>query len=180
MEKTYNARLSFKGEGSFTFTLPGKGEVTIYQNRDIYVKGLSVSAVEALRELRPLLLDHKLNSNSEGCYSVIDLNSINIPKRPFIKANEPKVSSISELKSMLVKQNDNIDNTMDSLVDNLIDDMKKESDNQLEKDNEKNEEGKDETEKEDDKKEDNKKEEKSKSPINKSNSRGKGRARNRK
>lgn len=178
MEKTYNARLSFKGEGSFTFTLPGKGEVTIYQNKDIYVKGLSVSAVEALRELRPLLLDHKLNASPVGCYSVIDLNTVIVPKRPFIKANEPKLSSISDLKSSLIKsEGPIIEDDMNNLVDNLIEDMK--SDNKEDSQN-----NKENNDNKDDKKEnnDNKKEnDKSiKSIINKSNSRGKGRNRNRK
>ena len=125
MEKTYNARLFFKGEGSFTFTLPGKGEVTIYNGKDIYVKGLSISTVEYLRELRPLLLDHKLNANSAGCYSVIDLTNIYVPKRPFIRAiDNSGAKSLAELKSELIKPEDlNSSNEMNNLVDNLVTDM---------------------------------------------------------
>ena len=68
MENLYNARLTFKGEGNFTFTLPNYGDLTIYEGRDIYVKGLTTNGVEALRQLRPLLLDHKLNAKPDGCY----------------------------------------------------------------------------------------------------------------
>lgn len=102
MEKTYNARLSFKGEGSFTFTLPNKGEITIYAGRDIYIKGLSVKAIETLRQLRPLLLEHKLNAKPDGCYYVIDLESINTPKRPFVRAKVEE-SSIADLKASMTK-----------------------------------------------------------------------------
>lgn len=70
---TYNAKVSFKGEGSFDFTLPNYGEVKIYAGKDLYVKGLTQQGVEALRELRPLLLEHKLNAKPDGCYKVIDL-----------------------------------------------------------------------------------------------------------
>lgn len=182
MEKTYNARLSFNGEGSFTFTLPGKGEITIYQNKDIYVKGLSVSAVEALRNLRPLLLDHKLNASSVGCYSVIDLNSIVVPKRPFIRAEDPKTSSISDLKASLIKSDGSIvEDNMNTLVSDLVEDMKNNTDENLNNKDKSNE-----TQEENDKKEDNKKDDKKeddkvlKSRISKPNSRGKGRTRNRK
>ena len=42
MENLYNAKVSFKGEGNFTFTLPKYGELTVYNGRDIYIKGLNV------------------------------------------------------------------------------------------------------------------------------------------
>lgn len=70
---TYNARVSFKGEGSFDFTLPNCGEVKIYAGKDLYIKGLTQSGVETLRALRPLLLEHKLNAKPDGCYKVLDL-----------------------------------------------------------------------------------------------------------
>ena len=37
MESLYNAKLTFNGEGNFTFTLPGYGDLTIYEGKDIYV-----------------------------------------------------------------------------------------------------------------------------------------------
>lgn len=105
MENLYNAVLTFKGEGSFTFALPKYGELTIYRGRDIYVKGLTVSAVESLRQLRPLMLEHKLNAKSDGCYKVIDLTSMSAPIQPFQRAYQPKATepSVADLKSQLIK-----------------------------------------------------------------------------
>lgn len=104
MENSYNARVSFKGEGNFTFVLPKYGEITIYAGKDLYIKGLSVSGVEALRELRPLLLEHKLNAKPDGCYKVIDLNSINLPKyNKFERAYVEPAKSVADLKAEMIK-----------------------------------------------------------------------------
>lgn len=102
---TYNAKVSFKGEGSFTFTLPVHGEVQINAGRDIYIKGLTQSGVEALRQLRPLLLDHKLNAKPDGCYKVIDLQESIAPVQPRMDYNYRPIQSnatVADLKSELV------------------------------------------------------------------------------
>ena len=106
MEKVYNAKLSFKGDGNFSFVLPNYGELTIYKNRDIYVKGLTVNGVEALRQLRPLLLEHQLNAKPDGCFRVIDLNTMSTK----VKALENRIQaatnipvSVSDLKASLIK-----------------------------------------------------------------------------
>lgn len=105
MENLYNAVISYKGEGSFTFSLPKYGELTVYSGKDIFVKGLSVSAVEALRQLKPLMLEHKLNAKSDGCYKSIDLTKISAPITPFQRAYQPKATepSVADLKSQLIK-----------------------------------------------------------------------------
>lgn len=105
MENLYNAVLTYKGEGSLTFSLPKYGELTVYKGRDIYVKGLNVSAVEELRKLKSLLLEHKLNGKPDGCYKVIDLTKVSAPIQKFQRAYEPKSaeSSVAELKSQMVK-----------------------------------------------------------------------------
>lgn len=103
MENLYNAKLTFKGEGNFTFTLPGYGDLTIYAGKDIYVKGLTVNGVEALRQLRPLLLEHKLNAKPDGCYKVIDLAYSKQPARQFQRAYKEPVKSVAEMKKELVK-----------------------------------------------------------------------------
>ena len=106
MSNTYNAKLSFKGEGNFSFTLPGYGELTIYSGKDIYVKGLTVNGVEALRQLRPLLLDHQLNAKPDGCYKVLDLtNYTNKPVQTFERAYKEPVKSVADLKAELIKSN---------------------------------------------------------------------------
>lgn len=104
MENKYNAKLSFKGEGSFTFTLPNYGELTVYANKDVFVKGLTVSAVEVLRQLRPLRLEHQLNAKPDGCYKVLDLaTENNIPVRTFERAYKEPAKSVADLKAELVK-----------------------------------------------------------------------------
>lgn len=106
MSNTYNAKLSFKGEGNFSFTLPGYGELTIYSGKDIYVKGLTVNGVEALRQLRPLLLDHQLNAKPDGCYKVLDLtNYTNKPVQTFERAYKEPAKSVADLKAELIKSN---------------------------------------------------------------------------
>lgn len=105
MENLYNAKVSFKGEGNFTFTLPKYGELTVYNGRDIYIKGLNVNAVELLRQLRPLLLDHQLNAKPDGCYKVLDLTADTTAKSIQNIVNKPKaeVKSVADLKADLVK-----------------------------------------------------------------------------
>lgn len=103
MENLYNARLTFKGEGNFTFTLPNYGDLTIYEGRDIYVKGLTTNGVEALRQLRPLLLDHKLNAKPDGCYKVIDLTMSKQSVRQFERVYKEPIKSVADMKRELVK-----------------------------------------------------------------------------
>ena len=132
MENLYNAVLSFKGEGNFTFSLPNYGELTIYSGRDIYVKGLSVTGVEALRQLKPLLLEHKLNGKPDGCFRVIDLTTLNnIPSKVL---NGPlanpiqEVKSVADLKAEMVKSNgpivDEIEDDKENTVDTVEEDDK--------------------------------------------------------
>jgi len=135
MEKTYNARLSFKGEGSFTFALPKKGETTIYAGRDIYVKGLTAEAVEYLRTLRVVSLEHTLNAKPDGCYMVIDLNELS-PIKPFrrIVDTDRKVS-VADLKASLTKApitdeelNAKSSNSeMDAIVDDTLKEISEEN-----------------------------------------------------
>lgn len=101
MENTYNVRISFKGEGNFQFTLPGYGELTIYSGRDVFIKDLSVSGVETLRQLRPLMLEHKLNAKPDGCYRVIDLSKTNRPV--FIAPKVEEAKSVAQLKAEMIK-----------------------------------------------------------------------------
>lgn len=103
MENLYNARLTFRGEGNFTFTLPNYGDLTIYEGRDVFVKGLTTSGVEALRQLRPLLLDHKLNAKPDGCAKVIDLAINKQPVKQFERAYKEPVKSVAEMKKELAK-----------------------------------------------------------------------------
>ena len=100
---TYNARVSFKGEGSFDFTLPKYGEVKIYAGKDIYIMGLNQEGVEALRSLRPLLLDHKLNAKPDGCYRCIKIEEQEPVQSKMQYNYRPVVTteSVSELKANL-------------------------------------------------------------------------------
>lgn len=104
MEKLYNARLSYKGEGNFTFTLSKYGELTIYAGKDIFVKGMSTNMVETLRQLRALKLEHQLNAKPDGCYRVIDLEGkpekVALSKPVMTKVQE---TSLSSLKANLIK-----------------------------------------------------------------------------
>ena len=103
MENLYNAKLTFKGDGNFTFTLPNYGDLTIYEGKDVYVKGLTTNGVEALRQLRPLLLEHKLNAKPDGCYKVIDLAMSKQPIKQFERAYKEPVKSVADMKKELVK-----------------------------------------------------------------------------
>lgn len=106
MSNLYNAKVSFKGEGSFTFTMPYYGEVTIYAGKDIYMKNMTQQGVETLRSLRPVLLDHQLNAKPDGCYTYIDFNETNniIPSK--MKLNYREVvsnKSVAEMKAEMIK-----------------------------------------------------------------------------
>lgn len=108
MPNLYNAKVSFKGEGSFNFTMPLYGEVTIYAGKDIYMRNLTQSGVEALRALRPLLLDHQLNAKPDGCYTYIDFNETNniIPqKMPLNYRNIESSKSVAQMKAEMIKPN---------------------------------------------------------------------------
>ena len=101
---TYNAKVSFKGEGSFDFILPNYGEVQIFAGRDIYIKGLTQEGVEALRGLRPLLLEHKLNAKPDGCYKVIELETNKATVQSKMQYNYRPVertASVADLKAGL-------------------------------------------------------------------------------
>lgn len=102
MENLYNAVVSFKGDNGFTFYLPKYGELTVYNGKDVFIKGLTTSGVEVLRELRPLLLEHKLNGKPDGCYRVIDLTQITSVTPRIMERPEP-VKSVADLKAELVK-----------------------------------------------------------------------------
>ncbi len=122
MENLYNAVLSFKGDGNFTFSLPSYGELTIYAGRDIYVKGLSVSGVEALRQLKPLLLEHKLNGKPDGCFRVIDLTTLNntpskVLNRPLANPIQ-EIKSVADLKAEMIKSNGPIVDDKEDATDN--------------------------------------------------------------
>lgn len=111
MESTYNVKISFKGEGSFAFTLPKYGDLTVYANKDIFVKGITVSGIELLRQLRPLKLEHQLNAKPDGCYRVIDLTTTtNVVKPTFERAyKEPAPVSVADLKASMIKTTGPID-----------------------------------------------------------------------
>lgn len=108
MQNLYNAKVSFKGEGSFTFTMPYYGEVTIYAGKDIYMKNLTQQGVEALRALRPVMLDHQLNAKPDGCFTYIDFNETNnvIPTKMQLNYR-PVVSekSVAQMKAEMIKPN---------------------------------------------------------------------------
>lgn len=106
MTNLYNAKVSYKGEGSFTFTMPYYGEVTIYPNKDIYMKNLTQQGVEALRALRPTLLEHQLNAKPDGCYTYIDFNETNniIPTKMQLNYREVVSNkSVAEMKAEMIK-----------------------------------------------------------------------------
>lgn len=103
MENFYNVKISFKGERDFNFILPGYGELTVYAGKDVFVKGLSVQGVEALRQLRPLLLDHQLNAKPDGCYRVIDLTSRIVNRQIPVQPVQRPVQSVNELKNDMIK-----------------------------------------------------------------------------
>lgn len=106
MENTFNVRLSFKGEGDLTFTLPIIGQVTIWAGRDIYLKGATQRIVEVLRQYRSMQLEHKLNGDATGCYRVIEVGTIDrIPKNAYRPVAAPKTEHIAALKAEMMKAN---------------------------------------------------------------------------
>lgn len=109
MENFYNVKISFKGERDFNFILPGYGELTVYAGKDVFVKGLSVQGVEALRQLRPLLLDHQLNAKPDGCYRVIDLTTRIVNKRIPVQPVQKPVQSVADLKNDMIKNEGPLD-----------------------------------------------------------------------
>lgn len=106
MENTFNVRLSFKGEGDLTFTLPIVGQITIWAGRDIYLKGATQRIVEILRQYRSMQLEHKLNGDATGCYRVIEVGNIDrIPKNAYRPVAAPKMEHIAALKAEMMKAN---------------------------------------------------------------------------
>lgn len=106
MENTFNVRLSFKGEGDLTFTLPIVGQITIWAGRDIYLKGATQRIVEILRQYRSMQLEHKLNGDATGCYRVIEVGTIDrIPKNAYRPVAAPKMEHIAALKAEMMKAN---------------------------------------------------------------------------
>lgn len=106
MENTFNVRLSFKGEGDLTFTLPIIGQITIWAGRDIYLKGATQRIVEILRQYRSMQLEHKLNGDATGCYRVIEVGTIDrIPKNAYRPVAAPKTEHIAALKAEMMKAN---------------------------------------------------------------------------
>lgn len=106
MENTFNVRLSFKGEGDLTFTLPIVGQITIWAGRDIYLKGATQRIIEILRQYRSMQLEHKLNGDATGCYRVIEVGTIDrIPKNAYRPVAMPKTEHIAALKAEMMKAN---------------------------------------------------------------------------
>lgn len=107
MSNKFNVRLSFKGEGDLTFQLPIVGEVTIWAGRDIFLVGATTEIVETLRQYRSMKLEHKLNTDSKGCYKVIEVDNIDrIPYGLYRPVAVPKAENISDLKKTLIRSND--------------------------------------------------------------------------
>ena len=92
----FNAMLYFKGEGSLTFILKKVGEITIYADKPIYLTGLDVSQVEALRNLRALKLEHKLNAKPDGCYKVINCATSKLDEYAKLRAEHIKKSEVTK------------------------------------------------------------------------------------
>lgn len=104
----YNAKVSFKGEGSFNFTMPYYGEVVIYAGKDIYMKNLTQQGVETLRTLRPMLLEHQLNAKPDGCFTYIDFNETNniIPTKMQLNYRDVVSNkSLAEMKAEMIRSN---------------------------------------------------------------------------
>lgn len=74
--KFYNVRVSYRGEGVFTFTVRGIGEVQIQAGRDLYIVDADVQTIEGLRQLKPVMVDIKIGAKSDGCYKTYDMNRI--------------------------------------------------------------------------------------------------------
>lgn len=74
--KFFNVRVSYRGEGTFTFVVRGIGEVQIRQGMDLYIIDADVQAIEGLRQLKPAMIDIKIGAKSDGCYKTYDMNKI--------------------------------------------------------------------------------------------------------
>ena len=104
---TFNARLSFKGEGELTVTLPVIGQISIWNGRDIFLKGATQEIIETLRQYRSMMLEHTLNGEAKGCYRVIEVNAIDrIPQNQFRAVAAPRTEHISALKAQMMKANE--------------------------------------------------------------------------
>ena len=119
MSNKFNARLTYKGEGELTFTLPVVGQISIYAGKDIYLKGATQDIVECLRQYRVMKLEHKLNGDSNGCYRVIEVeqaqNSSVSMFRSVMMQKASQASSISDLKAQMMKSNE-----IEKFDDNII------------------------------------------------------------
>lgn len=104
---TYNVRLSFKGEGELIATLPIIGQFSIWEGRDIYLRGATMEIIETLRQYRSMQLEHTIGGELRGCYRVIDVGAIDkIPKTPFRPVAAPRVEHIKDLKAQMMKANE--------------------------------------------------------------------------
>ena len=104
---TYNVRLSFKGEGELIATLPIIGQFSIWEGRDIYLRGAAMEIIETLRQYRSMQLEHTIGGELRGCYRVIDVGAIDkIPKTPFRPVAAPRVEHIKDLKAQMMKANE--------------------------------------------------------------------------
>ena len=104
---TFNARLSFKGEGELTVTLPVIGQISIWNGRDIYLRGATTEIIETLRQYRSMQLEHTLNGEIRGCYRVIEVGAIDkIPQNAFRPVAAPRTEHIASLKAQMLKANE--------------------------------------------------------------------------
>ena len=104
---TFNVRLSFKGEGELTVTLPVIGQISIWNGRDIYLRGATTEIIETLRQYRSMQLEHTLNGEIRGCYRVIEVGAIDkIPQNAFRPVAAPRTEHIASLKAQMLKANE--------------------------------------------------------------------------
>ena len=84
--KFFNVRVSYRGEGTFTFVVRGIGEVQIRNGMDLYIVDADIQTIEGLRQLKPAMVDIKIGAKSDGCYKTYDMNKI-----------RPKVEQVSRM-----------------------------------------------------------------------------------
>lgn len=87
MEKNYNVRVSYAGEGTFSFTVRGIGEVQIQGGRDLFIKDADVLLIEGLRQLKPALVNIQIGGKSEGCYKTYDMTKLRPHVEPVSRMN---------------------------------------------------------------------------------------------
>lgn len=87
MEKNYNVRVSYAGEGTFSFTVRGIGEVQIQAGRDLFIKDADVLLIEGLRQLKPALVNIQIGGKSEGCYKTYDMTKLRPHVEPVSRMN---------------------------------------------------------------------------------------------